>query len=131
MSSLSLLASISGPGRALGRRFARAALLVLAWLLILVGVVGAVLPGHLGLPFLMVGLILFLKSSFQARRRFVGFQRRHPRVMFPIRRLLRREPEVVPVAWQQALRLERLVLPRRLRLAKRLRRRLFPRRRTS
>jgi hypothetical protein len=115
----------------LGRRFARAALLVLAWLLILVGVVGAVLPGHLGLPFLIVGLILFLKSSFQARRRFVGFQRRHPRVMFPIRRLLRREPEVVPVAWQQALRLERLVLPRRLRLAKRLRRRLFPRRRTS
>jgi hypothetical protein len=127
MSSLSLLASISGPSRALGRRFARAALLVLAWLLILVGVVGAVL----GLPFLMVGLILFLKSSFQARRRFVGFQRRHPRVMFPIRRLLRREPEVVPVAWQQALRLERLVLPRRLRLAKRLRRRLFPRRRAS
>ncbi len=128
--SSSLRSSIFGPGRALRRRFARLAILALAWVLIAVGAVGAVLPGHLGVPFLIVGLILFLRSSFQARRQFVGFQRRHPRVMFPIRRLLRREPEVFPVAWQQFLRVERLVLPRRFRLARRLRRRFFVRRRT-
>jgi hypothetical protein len=131
MSSFSLRSYIARPGRALGLRFARVALLALAWLLIVVGVIGTLLPGHLGVPFLIVGLIILLRSSFQARRRFVGFQRRHPRVMFPIRRLLRREPEVFPVAWQQFLRFERLVLPRRFRLGRRLRRRLFVRRRPA
>ena len=36
----------------------------------------------------------------RARRQFIGLQRRHPKILFPVRRLLRREPEVVPVAWQ-------------------------------
>jgi uncharacterized membrane protein YbaN (DUF454 family) len=101
---------------------ARAAFVALGWALIVVGVVGALLPGHLGLPLMVVGLIIVLRSSFQARRRFVHLQRRHPRLLFPIRRLLRREPEVIPVAWQQILRMERLVLPRSWRVARRVRR---------
>src|SRR5665213_1336595 len=88
----------------LWRRLARVALLAVGWILIVIGGIGTLLPGHLGLPFLVVGLIIVLRSSMQARRRFIGLQRRHPRFVFPIRRLLRREPEVFPVAWQQALR---------------------------
>jgi hypothetical protein len=122
MSGFILRASALGPGKSLGRRLARGVLLAIAWTLILVGVVGAVLPGHLGLPLMLIGLIIVLRSSFQARRRFVDLQRRHPRLLFPIRRLLRREPEIIPVAWQQLLRMERMVLPRRFRVARRLRR---------
>lgn len=122
MSAFTLRASSLGPGKSLGRRVARAALLALAWALILLGIVGTLLPGHLGLPFMVVGLIIVLRSSFQARRRFVDLQRRHPRLLFPVRRLLRREPEIIPVAWQQLLRVERLVLPRGYRVARRLRR---------
>jgi hypothetical protein len=109
------------------RRFGRTALLALAWLLIAIGVVGSVLPWHLGLPILAIGLVIVLRSSFQARRRFISLQRRHPKIVFPIRRLLRRDPEVLPVAWQQVLRFERMVLPRTWRPARRLRRRFVRR----
>ena len=122
MSAFTLRASSLGLGKSLGRRVARAALLGLAWTLILLGFVGTILPGHLGLPLMVVGLIIVLRSSFQARRRFVDLQRRHPRLLFPVRRLLRREPEIIPVIWQQLLRMERLMLPRRYRMARRLRR---------
>jgi hypothetical protein len=104
-------------------------MLVIGWLLIAVGVVGAVLPGHLGVPVLVVGLILVLRSSRQARRQFIGLQRRHPRWILPIRRLLRRNPQVAAVIWQQVLRMERLLMPRTWRPARTLRRGLFRRRR--
>jgi hypothetical protein len=51
-------------------------------------------------------------------------QRAHPKMVFPIRRLMRREPEIVLVFWQQYLRAERLVLPRRIRFAIKARRSL-------
>jgi hypothetical protein len=111
------------------RRAWRFALLTLGWLLMVVGVVGSILPGHLGLPLLMVGLIIVLRASRPARRLFIGLQRRHPRFFLPIRRLLRREPEVLQVAWQQVLRTERFLLPRTWRPARRIRRLLFVRRR--
>jgi hypothetical protein len=114
----------------LGRRVGRFALLALGWTLIGVGLPLAVLPGHLGAPMVAVGLIVVLRTSRQARRQFIGLQRRHPRIVFPIRRLLRREPEVFPVLWQQFLRTERFVLPRAWRRAAALRRRLFRRRRS-
>ena len=66
-------------------------------------------------------------SSLCLTKESVKAQRRHPKMVFPLRRLLRREPEVLPVAWQQVLRAERLVLPRRWRPARGLRRRLFRR----
>ena len=85
----------------------------------------APLPGPLGLPVTLVGLVLVLRNSFRARRAFIRFQIKHPRIVFPLRRLLRREPEVLPVAWQQVLRIERLVVPKHWRRAVSLRRRYF------
>jgi hypothetical protein len=111
----------------LWRKLARGATVVAGSILVAVGAIGAVLPGHLGVPVLVVGLVMVLRSSHQARRQFIGLQRRHPKIVFPIRRLLRREPEVFPVAWQQVLRMEKMVLPRRWRPARGLRRRFFRR----
>jgi len=88
-----------------------------------VGAIGTLLPGHLGAPILAIGLVVALRSSFRARRQFIGLQQRHPKILFPVRRLLRREPEVIPVAWQALLRIERGVLPRRWRFAVKTRRR--------
>jgi hypothetical protein len=110
---------------ALGRRLVRWAQVAVGLVLMLVGLIFAVLPGHIGVPVLILGLILVLRASREARRQFVGLQRRHPRVFFPIRRLLRRDPEVVPVIWQQTLRLERAMLPPSWRYARRMRRRFF------
>jgi len=93
------------------------------------GFVLALLPGHLGLPLLVIGLILVLRNSPSARRQFIHLQRRHPRVVFPLRRLIRRDPEIFPVLWQQALRLERLIVPANLRRASLWRRRYFRTRR--
>jgi hypothetical protein len=114
----------------LWRRVLRAVTIVAGSILMAVGFVGALLPGHLGVPVLVVGLVMVLRSSHQARRQFIGLQRRHPKIVFPIRRLLRREPEVLPVAWQQVLRMERMI-PRRWRAARALRRRFFPKRRVA
>ena len=75
-------------------------------------------------PLTVVGLMLVLRNSFRARKQFVRFQHAHPKLLFPLRRLLRREPEVLPVAWQQVLRMERVVVPHHLRVAKRWRRSL-------
>ena len=97
--------------RAATRGWLRWALIAAGWLLILGGLVLALLPGHLGVPLLAVGVILVLRNSYRARRQFIHLQRRHPRALFPVRRLIRRRPEVLPVVWQQTLRFERLVLP--------------------
>jgi hypothetical protein len=107
-------------------RLARWLLLGLGGLMILVGVVAEVVPPpihFMGMPLIVIGLMMVLRNSFKARRRFVEMQRAHPKVVFPMRRLLRREPEVTLVFWQQYLRVERVVLPRRYRFAVRSRRR--------
>lgn len=100
-------------------------LLALGSVLVIVGVLMSPLPGPLGLPVTLLGLVLVLRNSFRLRRMFIRVQRRHPRFVFPLRRLLRREPEVMPVAWQQALRVERMLLPKSWRMGKTLRRRYF------
>jgi hypothetical protein len=112
----------------LAREFAARALrpflVVLGVLIVLGGILIAPLPGPGGLPVIVLGLMLILRNSFKARRQFVKFQRAYPKVAFPIRRLLRRDPEVVAVAWQQTLRVERLFLPNRFRVLGRTRRRM-------
>lgn len=113
--------------RELASRVTRWLLLGLGGLLILVGIVAEVVPPpihFMGMPLIVIGLMMVLRNSFKARRRFVEMQRAHPKVVFPMRRLLRREPEVVLVFWQQCLRIERVVVPRRYRFAVRSRRRL-------
>ena len=120
--SVPLLRASDAPARELLARVSRFVLTVLGLFIMLVGLVTAPLPGHLGLPILIVGLMIVLRNSFKARRRFVRIQKAHPKMIFPLRRLLRREPEVAPVAWQQVLRMERLIVPRRYRFAVRSRR---------
>jgi hypothetical protein len=118
--ALRRVASTQPPGL---RAISHGLLIGFASLLTAIGLIGTLLPGHLGLPVLVIGLIILLRNSRPARRRFIGLQRRHPKLVFPIRRLLRREPEVMPVAWQQVLRLERMILPRQWRPARAIRRR--------
>lgn len=92
--------------------------------IVALGVLIAPLPGPGGIPVIVVGLMVTLRNSFWAKRQFIRFQRAHPKMVFPIRRLLRREPEVMPVFWQSVLRMERVVLPRNRRFVKRLRKRM-------
>ncbi len=103
-------------------RLVRVGLVSLGGVIVLAGIAVSPLPGPGGVPVIVVGLMLVLRNSFKARRTFVRFQHAHPRMVFPIRRLLRREPEVLLVAWQQVLRIERLILPKTWRFAVRLRR---------
>ena len=110
------------------RGWLRYVYLAVGWVLIAGGLVLALLPGHLGVPLLAIGVIVVLRNSYGARRQFIRLQRQHPRFVFPVRRLIRREPEVMPVLWQQALRFERLVIPARWRRAGVWRRRHFRKR---
>ena len=109
---------------------ARTGLTVGGLVLVVAGVVIAPLPGPLGLPLTVIGLMMVLRGAFRAKREFVRLQSRHPKFVRPLRRLLRRDPEIIPFAWQQALRVERLVLPRRFRFLVRTRKKMRGRRRT-
>ncbi|OYU71107.1 MAG: hypothetical protein CFE28_14570 [Alphaproteobacteria bacterium PA2] len=108
--------------RDLAGRVGRFLLVALGLVIMAVGLVTAPLPGHLGLPILVVGLMVVLRNSFKARRRFVRMQRAHPKMIFPLRRLMRREPEVVLVIWQQFLRVERIIPNRKHRILVKARR---------
>lgn len=124
MPSLRVNRASDALARDLVGRIARWLLLALGGVIMLVGLILAPLPGHVGLPMLVIGLMIVLRNSFAAKRHFVRMQRAHPKTVYPIRRLLRREPEVVLVAWQQYLRVERLVLPKRVRFAVKVRGRI-------
>jgi len=110
-----------------GRNALRWLLLGIGGFMVILGFLMAPLPGPLGLPVTLGGLVIVLRNSFAARRAFIKFQRKHPKTLFPLRRLLRREPEVAPVAWQQALRIERMIFPKSWRKGGELRRRFFRR----
>jgi hypothetical protein len=96
-------------------------LAMLGGALTILGIVIAPLPGPFGVPVMVVGLMLLLRSSYWAKRTFLKLQHKHPRFVFPLRRLLRRDPEVMPVVWQQMLRIERMVLPRSWHFRRKLR----------
>lgn len=113
--------------RELAGRIMRLALVLVGVLIVLFGILIAPLPGPGGLPVIVVGLMVVLRNSFKARRQFVRFQRAHPRMISPIRRLLSRDPEFLLIFWQQSLRVERLILPRRIRFFSRVRRAFFRR----
>ena|SRR5690349_17541372 len=112
-------------------RVKRAGGVLLGFAIIAAGIVIAPIPGPGGLPVIVIGVMVVLRNSYKARRQFVRFQRAYPKMAFPIRRLLRREPEFMPVFWQQTLRVERLMLPARWRVLVRARRRTRRRRATA
>ena len=122
MPSLRVYRASDDFARDLAARIARWLLLGLGIALMLVALPLVALPGHLGLPLMVIGLMIVLRNSFKAKRQFLRAQHAHPNMVFPLRRLMRREPEIVLVFWQQYLRVERLVLPRRFRFAIRTRR---------
>lgn len=124
MPSLRVSRASDAFARELVARVSRWLLLGLGGVIMLAGLILAPLPGHVGLPLLVIGLMIVLRNSFAAKRQFVRIQRAHPKMVFPIRRLMRREPEIVLVFWQQYLRIERLVLPKKVRFAVKLRRRV-------
>jgi hypothetical protein len=107
------------------RRVVRGGLIVAGGAIMVTGFVIAPLPGPFGLPLAAVGLMIVLKNSMWAKRKFIRVQHRHPNFVYPVRRLMRREPEFAPVMWQQTLRMERLVLKRDLRVLRKARLRLF------
>jgi hypothetical protein len=97
-------------------------------LLMLLGVVIAPLPGPMGLPVVLMGLVITLRFSPLAKRLFVRLVKRYPKIFGPLRRALRRRAKVLAIMWHQMLRTERFVGGGRLRALRRFRR-LFRRRR--
>lgn len=104
----------------------RSALLIGGLLVIALGILIAPLPGPGGIPVIAVGLVMVLRSSFWAKRQFIRAQYARPKYIYPFRRLMRKNPEIAPVFWQQVLRAEKLVLRRNrgplARMRKRVRR---------
>lgn len=108
--------------REIAGRLKRFGLVLLGFAIIVFGLAIAPLPGPGGIPVIVVGLMVVLRNSFKARRQFVRLHRAHPKMLSPIRRLLRRDPEFMALFYHQTLRVERILLPRRIRFIKGLRR---------
>ncbi|RZJ17058.1 MAG: hypothetical protein EON91_10840 [Brevundimonas sp.] len=89
--------------------------MALGFVIILLGIIIAPLPGPGGIPVIALGLVFVLRNSYWAKRQFIRAQHKRPRYVYPFRRLLRRNPEIAPVFWQQALRAEKVVLVKRRR----------------
>lgn len=100
-------------------------MLALGVVIMLFGLAIAPLPGPGGIPVITLGLVLVLRNSYWAKRQFIKAQRAKPKWVYPFRRLMRKNPEVAPVFWQQALRVEKIVIrSRRRRPLTRIRRRV-------
>lgn len=114
------------------KRFSKKALgwvlIALGFVLIAAGFVLIIVPGHYFL--IVLGLILVLRNAFWARRQFIHLKRRHPNWVMPIRKLLRRNPPLVSIFWQQVLKVERFFLRGKGALVG-FRRRFFRRPRTA
>lgn len=123
MPSLRVYRATDDFAREVAGRIKRTGMMLLGFAIIIAGILIAPLPGPGGIPVIVVGLMIVLKNSFKARRQFVKLHRAHPKMLSPIRRLLRRDPEFVAVFYQQTLRVERVLLPRRVRFITPLRRR--------
>lgn len=106
------------------RRLVRFLAMLLGAAIMVLGFAIAPLPGPFGLPIAVVGMMLVLRNSVWAKRKFIKLQHARPNWVYPIRRLMRREPEFAPVMWQQTLRTERLLLNRDSRFLARTRRQL-------
>ncbi|MFT4075200.1 MAG: PGPGW domain-containing protein [Asticcacaulis sp.] len=94
---------------------------VLGLVLMAVGVVITPLPGPFGVPVILLGLIILLRSSMWVKRLFMRLVKRHPKLLKPLRAMLRPGAKVVAMLWLQALRLERRVLPKNRRMLYRFR----------
>lgn len=123
MPSLRVYRATDDFAREVAGRIKRGGMVMLGLAVIALGILIAPIPGPGGIPVIVVGVMIVLRNSFKARRQFVRLNRAYPKTLYPIRRLLRRDPEVVALFYHQTLRVERILLPANLRFLKRLRRR--------
>ena len=123
MPSLRVHRATDDLAREVAARIRRGGMVLLGFAIIGFGILIAPLPGPGGIPVIVVGLMVVLRNSFKARRQFVRLHRAYPKTLYPIRRLLRRDPEFVALFYLQTLRVERILLPARIRFVKGLRRR--------
>ena len=123
MPSLRVHRATDDLAREVAARIRRFGMVLLGFAIIGFGILIAPLPGPGGIPVIVVGLMVVLRNSFKARRQFVRLHRAYPKTLYPIRRLLRRDPEFVALFYLQTLRVERILLPARIRFVKGLRRR--------
>jgi Putative transmembrane protein (PGPGW) len=95
---------------------------LLGIILMVLGVIISPLPGPMGLPVFIIGLIMTLRYSSVARRLFIRLKERHPKWVGPIRRMLRKRAKVVAIVWHQMLKTElffsQMVTKGRLKLLK-------------
>lgn len=68
-------------------RLRQMALIGMGWTIIGLGVLISPLPGPLGFPVVVLGGIILLRNSADARRLFVRMKRRFPRLFRPVERL--------------------------------------------
>ena len=66
-------------------------LLGTGWVLVCAAPVLGLLPGPGGLPVAVAGLVLILSQSYTAKRVFIRWHQRHPKIIGPLRRFIRRK----------------------------------------
>jgi len=91
-------------------------------LLMALGLAISPLPGPLGLPVMLVGLVLLLRSSTWVKRHFVRLVHKYPKWLGPLRSLMRPHAKVLAVLWRFMLRAEGLVVRRHNSLLRRIHR---------
>ncbi|UDF04446.1 hypothetical protein [Asticcacaulis sp. AND118] len=106
-------------------RLWRGVLVGLGSFLVVLGIVIAPLPGPMGMPVSIAGLIVVLRNSYWAKRQFIRTWRRHPKWLTPVRRLLRPRAKILSIVWHQMLRTEKLVLKTKDRILGPVRRRFL------
>jgi hypothetical protein len=67
-------------------RVRRWGVMALGGLLVLLGILIAPLPGPLGVPVSLLGLVLILRNSYWAKRQFIRAQYARPKWIYPFRR---------------------------------------------
>jgi hypothetical protein len=97
-------------------------MMIAGGLLVALGLVISPLPGPLGLPVMLVGLVLLLRSSTWIKRQFVKLVQKHPKWLGPLRSLMRPHAKFVAIFWRFMLRAERLALKPRNSLLRRIHR---------
>lgn len=105
----SLRARRAAPGLAPGftRRLLRSGGVALGLAIVLAGAAIGALPGPGGIPIVSLGLVVILKNSRGARRLFIRAQRRWPKALTPVRRMLRDPSQILPLMLAPLRRLAR------------------------
>jgi hypothetical protein len=72
------------------KKLKRTLLLAIGWLIIILGAALGIIPGPGGIPLVAVGAMIVLSQSMAARRQFIRLQKKYPKFVGPIRRVMQR-----------------------------------------